>query len=329
MTLRIPTPVAAVLALALLATAAPAAGQTLQDDDLDTAAAGTPLIAIHARVTDLDTNQRQAYRIEPDPVGTIPLRVGDRVLVELLGTAIINDVGIAVEVPARFEVAAGSWRLGVKASDANSVIVDAQRPDESRRGRDDALSALAYTVIGNYDLKDALREGRITFEIAPRGGLQQPGSSRSVQGEARWREAEEIARTLSFIRLGEQRQLDDALVERIYLDGYQGVRDVASLLAEETANVETFERWEQDDLLARLYRHLLDRRGDEQKIADEDPQGFSYNLNLLEREGYRALVLALVGSEEFRRVHDLDDFEAMSQADRPRRPILRETRPGG
>ena len=40
-------------------------------------------------------------------------------------------------------------------------------------------------------------------------------------------------------------------------------------------------------------------------------------------------MLALVGSEEFRRVHDLDDFEAMSQADRPQRPLLRQTRPGG
>jgi hypothetical protein len=329
MKLRIPTPTVTVLALALLATAGPAAGQTLQDDDLDTAAAGTPLIAIHARVTDLDTNQREAYRLEPDPVGSIPLRVGDRVRIELVGTAIVDDVGIAVEVPARFEVAAGSWRLGVAASDDNSVIVEAQRPDEARRGRDDALSALAYTVIGNYDLKDALREGRITFEIGPRGGLQQPAPSRPVQGEARWREAEDIARALSFIRLGEQRQLDDALVERIYVEGYQGVRDVASLLAEETANVETFERWEQDDLLARLYRHLLERRGDEQKIADEDPQGFRYNLSLLEREGYRALVLALVGSEEFRRVHDLDDFETLPRTERSRRPLLRETRPGG
>lgn len=321
-------PLAAVLALALLAAALPAAAQTLRDDDLATAAPGTSLIAIHARVTDLDTRQRQSYLIEPDNEGPVPLRVGDRVLVEILGTAIrrSDGVGIAVEVPVRFEVASGSQRIDVAASDDNSVIVRARQPDEAGRGH--VLSALAYTLVGNYDVKPAMRDGRVTFTIDPLGVGQQP--SRPSTADARWREAVEIADALAYIRLDAD-PLERTYVEWIYRDGYDGIREVASRLAAEVALGETLESWEKDDLLARLYRHLLGRPGGEQRIADDDPEGFRNNLRLLDREGYQELVRRMVDSDEFRRVHELEDFEDLPRDDRvlTGRPLLRDTRPGG
>lgn len=324
-------PLFAVLALALLAAAPPAAAQTLQDDDLATIEAGAPLIAVHARVTDLDTNLRQSYLIEPDNEGPVRIEVGDRVLVEILGTAIrrSDEVGIAVEVPVRFAVVSGSQRIDVAASDDNAVIVRARRPDES--GRDRALTALSYTIVGDYEMKPAMREGRVIFEIDPPGVGEQPSRpSQPSSSDARWREALEIADALAHIRLDTD-PLERHQVERIYRDGYEGIREVASTLAAEVALSETLESWEQDDVLARLYRHLLERPGGEQRIADDDPEGFRNNLRLLDREGYQELVRQMVASDEFRRVHELEDFEDLPRDDRvlTGRPLLRDTRPGG
>jgi len=142
-------------------------------------------------------------------------------------------------------------------------------------------------------------------------------------------QAEEIAQALSFIRL-DRRPIEPTFVERIYNQGSSGIRDVASLLANEVARSGDQQRWQRDDLLARLYRNLLGRQGDTRQIAADDPAGFANNLRLLDREGYEKLVLSLVGSAEFRQVHDLDAFDDLpANPDLQRRPVLRDTRPNG
>ena len=166
------------------------------------AAAPTSIIALAVRVTDLDARVTRTYKIAPPPAEQIPLEVGDRVRVELTGTAIVNGNGVAVDVPARFEIASGDWRIDMAHSGDNSVVVSVQNPNEDHRhANPDSRSSLAFTVTGNYDLKPAMRNGRITFDIAP-SGVVAGGSA--YPNDARWSQAEEIAQALSFIRLDQR-----------------------------------------------------------------------------------------------------------------------------
>jgi len=324
----------ALVALLPMIAASPAAAAANDQQDLRRPgieerpnAAPTSIIALAVRVTDLDTRTTRNYKIAPPPAEQIPLEVGDRVRVELTGTAIVNGNGVAVDVPARFEIASGDWRIDMAPAADNAVVVSVQSPNEDHRhGNPDSRSSLAFTVTGNFDLKPAMRNGRITFDIAPTGAAA--GSS-AHPNDARWNRAEEIAQALSSIRL-DRRPIETTFVERIYNQGTSGIRDVASLLANEVARSGDQQLWQRDDLLARLYRNLLGRQGDTRQIAAADPDGFSNNLRLLDREGYEKLVLSLVSSPEFRQVHDLDSFDDLpANPDVQRRPMLRDTRPNG
>jgi|GEM_PF-5788868 len=275
------------------------------------ATADTQIIALKARVTDLDTGREQVIDLDRADQHA-QIQVGDRVRVDLVGTAIIDGNGVAVQVPADFEIAAGSWRIDIAPSSASSVIVSATQPNSVHRGNPEGRSGVGFEVAGDYDLKPKFRKGRVTFEIADREGDFGAGTvaepAETWQPDARWRRAEELADDLAQIDFNPD-GLDRADVQRIYDRGLIGVREVASDMAIKAGRSGAVRARDGADVVAHAYRHLLGRRGTAREIAQADPQGFRNNLELLERRGYGALVTLFVESDEFRRVHDLDSFD--------------------
>src|SRR5919106_45071 len=142
------------------------------------AAAQMKIIAIQARVGGT------TYGVAPNEE-QIPVNVGDRVRVELVGTSIEGGRGVERPVNARFDVAAGRGRIDIAQSGANWVVVNV------RNGGDNGTAQLGYTVNGNYDMKGSLHSGRITFDIGDdRGGSR--GSGNSYRSSERWSRAREL-----------------------------------------------------------------------------------------------------------------------------------------
>lgn len=309
-------------------------GEPVAADDVE-------IISLKARVTDLDTGREQVIDLDrADQHARI--QVGDRVRVDLVGTAIIDGDGVAVQVPANFEIAAGSWRIDTAPAGPSSVIVTATQPNSVHRGNPEGRSGVGFEVVGNYDMKPKHQKGRVTFEIADREGEFGTGTvagpAESWQPDARWRHSEEIAEDLSQIDFNPD-ALDRADLQRIYDHGMTGIREVAIDMAVEAGRSGAVRARDGADVVAHLYRHLLGRDGNTRAISQSDPQGFRNNLELLERKGYRALVTLFVDSDEFRRVHDLDAFDDLPRGearwdddsgdreDDYRRPRARDTRP--
>ena len=280
--------------------------------------AGTQIIALEAHVTDLDTGREQVIDLDrADDHARI--QVGDRVRVDLVGTAIIDGDGVAVQVPADFDIAAGSWRIDTTPAGPSSVIVTATQPNSVHRGNPQGRSGVGFEVERNYDMKAKYRKGRVTFEIADRDGDFGPGGNvgapaQGWQPDARWRHAEEIADDLSQIDFNPD-GLDRAEVELIYERGLAGIREVAVAQAVRAGRSGAVRARDGADVVAHAYRHLLGRQGNTRAIAQADPQGFRNNLELLQNRGYRALVTLFVDSDEFRRVHDLDTFDDLPRGE--------------
>lgn len=300
------TAFALLLATTLVALATvPAAAQGLRAEGLDP----VKVISLEARVTWLDSGRQQNFQIQP--AEHVPLTVGERVRVDLVGTLIVDGRGVERPVRADFEVAAGDWRIDAAPAQGDAVTVTAVQPNEVTRGGapEDSRSQLRYTVTGDYDLRQALREGRITFDISPRPGAE-PGESTAPEDE-RWQHAERVADALSQVLLDEAREIDDALVRRIYRNGQDGAEEVATALALEAERRGYLRDWTPQQVVGHLYRYLVGRQGSYRDIAERDPSGFQANLDRLDRSGYRELVRAFVESQEFRRVHDLERLEEL------------------
>lgn len=305
---------AALAAFATLALAAPAAEAHSPQIRVDQRSdAPLKIIALKARVTDLD--RRTTLDYEMVPAEHVQLLEGDRVRLGVVGTAIVDGRGVEHDVPVRLELAAGSRYVDVTRHRDGSVIVATQPIPAGEYGGDGLVRAqLAYDVVGNYDLRDNLRSGRITFEIRPARGAAAP-----ITGGVRWDHAAAIAGEIAEVGLtGEG--TPNWVVERIWRDGYQGARDSALELAVQTERTGVLRRQDPNRLLAHLYRHLLGRSGSDRDVQAADPQGFAANLGLYQREGYRKLVEVFVNSDEFRRHHDFASLERL--------PMPRDDRPG-
>ena len=290
-------PLAAVLTAAL---AAPAAAQ-VQADRATVAPAGVKLIDVKAAVTDADTGERRLYDIQPaDPV---PLRVGERVHVHVVGTAVIGGKGREALLPVRFEEGPGDWRIDTAAYGDHGLTVVARQPNEDDRGREGSFSQVLYTIEGDYDVRRQLAAGRITFDIE-----EQTASTTdpvvSPETRDRWLRAERIAAGLEAIRYGDGRP-DAALVERIYLSGETEIRQIASTFAQDAVRAREIENRAPWDVARHLYHELLGREGSAEELWAADA-GFRGNVRLLIDSGYPALVSAIVGSQEFARNHELD-----------------------
>lgn len=287
----------------------------------------TQIIDLKARVR--YGNKVVDYRIHP--AEHVKLTVGDRVQVSLVGTAIVDGRGVEADIPATFRIASGPWRIDLAPAGRNSVTVVATQPNSVHRGNPDSRSSLSYEVQGRYDMKPALRDGRITFDIA--GGQQAPPVT--APEDDRWEMAEDIAADLAQIRLDEREILDEYWVERIYLEGYSGVRTAAVALAAQTERSGAMRGWSAEEIVARLYRALLHREGTTAQLRQADPAGFDANVRRVRTEGYESLVRTFVESQEFRNEQRIDRLERLTRGyQTPRfrspgdtRPSPRDTRP--
>ncbi len=268
---------------------------------------GAKVIALQAWVENLTAGTEARYGIAPTAEG-IPIQIGDRLRVRLVGTAIEAD-GDGVEVPiqARFVEAPGTHRLAIEERGPNWVVV---RIGDRDGGRNDDRAQLAYEVTGRYDLRQAMQQGRITFDLGGRGSAAI--GTRPVEDRDRLRRSEELAALLydSILRV-DSRAVHlvsgfDEAVDRIYRFGYDGIVQIALELAREAERRDTFRGVSSTDVVAHLYRRLLGRSGSDSELRSD--AGFSGNIRLYEREGIVALVDTIVRSDEFRDVQDLGRF---------------------
>lgn len=295
----------AIVAAALsVAVALPAAAQ------MQVRAAGEPLrvIDVKARVTDLDSDRTERYSVTP--AQHVPLQVGDRVRVQIVGTVIRDGRGVEEVLPAEFRVVAGPWRIDLAPAGPDAVVVVARQPNEAVQGGAQAgsRSQVGYTVEGaGYEMTEMQRDGRITFDIAPAEMVTAPSST-----DPRWRRAGEMADVLSHLLLDDRGELSEVYVERIYVNGYHGVQQVAETLARGAERQGSLRGWTDGQVVLHLYRHLLGREGTDREIYQSDPAGVQGNTELLQSRGYETLVESLVGSREFRDTHDVDRFQELA-----------------
>jgi len=304
---------AAALALALLGAGGAAAEHKKDKATVRQTATtvGAKVIALQAWVENLTAAGEARYGIAPtnEP---IPVNVGDRVRVRLVGTAIEAD-GDGVEIPiqARFSAAPGTGRLDILERGSNWVVV---RIGDRDRLRNDDRAQLAFEVTGRYDMRNNLESGRITFDLGGRGssGL---GLSQGVSDRERWRESERMAALLydailrtdaSSLRLASGFSAD---VEQIYREGYEGIIQVALDLAREAQERNAYSGHRASEVVAHLYRMLLGRSGSDSQLAS-DP-GFVANVRSLERGRLYDLIETIVRSEEFHRVNNLTGFNRL------------------
>lgn len=295
-----------VAALLTLAVGATASAQQVRVDPAPPA--GTRLVGLEVLVTDLATGRTTAH-----PLGQhVPLTVGDRVRVELAGSAVIGGSGRRVALPADFAIGGGSWRLELAPTGAGGAVVHAVQPNEVDRGRENRPSHLTFDVRGDYE-PPRFTSGTVTFEISPTAAAEAPSE--------RWQRSERLAQHLAHVLLVDSPQVDVGWVERIYQQGTAGTATLAHQLATsamQSGRLSEVPPWE---VTAHLYRHLLGREGTAADLWREDT-GFRSNLEMLEERGYATLVAALVESQEFRQRHEMTSLERLprdrSAVTRPR-----------
>jgi hypothetical protein len=258
----------------------------------------TGMIALQVQVEDLGSHQQIRYGVRPN-AETIPLAVGQSVRVSLVGTAIVNNVGVERPVRSRFYVAAGGGSLELGSGGPNSVVV---------RGRGisgNGLAQLGYDVTDNsYEMKPGFESGRITFQMS--GGAPPPpppggGSRRDV--------ADQVTRELyrAILRQddgGRRAREDAAAIER---GGLPTIQRVATSLAVAAEANGTADRRRAEEVVGRLYRELLHRDMGNREIAYQDP-GFRDNVRVFRDRGLAAVVDVIVGSQEYQKVHELERY---------------------
>jgi hypothetical protein len=276
------------IAVLALAAAVPAA-----------AVAQMKIIAVQAKVGGT------TYGVAPN-TEEIPVNVGDRVRVDLVGTSIEGGRGVERPVNARFDVAGARGRLDMVQSGPNWVVVSV---------RSAGVAQIGYAVSGNYDMRNNMRDGRINFQIADTGRTRGSGQSRA---DERWDRADELTRRLYRGILGQDPRGGDTRqdVDRIYSDGSSGVREVALSLAREAQRDRS--RMGEDEairVLGDLYRGLLRRDMSNRDLWEQD-RGFRGNVDTLRRDGLVRIVDVIVSSEEFRSVNKLYDLDRLPRGDR-------------
>lgn len=274
-------------------------------------AAAQQVITLQARVESIDTRGKRTgdragemYGVKP--AEAIPIRTGERIRVDLVGTALVSGRGVESPINARFSLSAGRDNLSIVQTGPNWVVVEA-------RGRGaDKTAQLAYAVNGNYELKPGLAQGYLTFTIDSNGVGSGTIGQPVVQDRDRWRRSQDLAGMLYQSILGRNLSGNYAQddVEHIYYLGSRGVQEVARELARDAEG----NRWTQDQavrLVGDLYRDLLRRQDSDQQLWDED-NGFRTNVQNLQRNGLERVVQTIVESQEFRSNQSLDGFDSVA-----------------
>jgi hypothetical protein len=240
------------------------------------------------------------YGVAPN-AEQIPVNVGERVRIDLVGTSIEAGRGVERPVNAHFNVAAGRGQVDIVQAGSNWVVVSVRSPGDAQLG---------YSVAGNYEMRGNLRDGRINLQIADTGrhrGMGEPG-----RGNERWDRAQDLTRRLYRGILGSDPRGDEArrTTEIIARDGAAGVRSVALDLADSVRRNHNVRLGEDEAVrvLGNLYRGLLGRNTGDRELWDRD-RGFRGNVDTLRREGIVRIVDVIVTSDEFRSVNHLDELD--------------------
>jgi hypothetical protein len=262
----------------------------------------TSVIALHVNVE--NAGQQTRYGIRPN-TETVPLVAGQRVRVSLVGTAIVNGVGVERPINARFHPASGAGALELGQSGSNWVLVS---------GRGNGVAQLAYDVTDrNYTMKGGFESGRITFQLTGTSGSIPPGPPPGpgpAQGDDRAAVAQRIAQRLyrailNQTDLSDRRAQSD--IDAIYRGGFPAIQSVARDLAGTATARGNFDQRSAEEVVGRFYRYLLLRNGSNREIAAQD-RGFSDNIRLLRERGLPELVRVIVGSQEFQKVQELERY---------------------
>lgn len=302
------------------------------------------LVALAVPVAEAQSGQKRANQVGPldvialqtyvegrnatygvKPADPIPVNVGDRVRIHMVGTAIVDGNGVERRIPARFTVVAGNSQIDIVQSGVDWALVHV-------KSRGSGIAQLGYEVTSDaYEMKGGLRQGRITLQIGE-GPTSSPGSSGSNVDRVRWDRARDLTDRLyrSIQGVAPQGDMAQRDLEHIYEMGTTGVRDVALALADDVSS--RYDRLPQNDaiqVLGDLYRGLLRRTGSNELLWNEDP-GFRTNVDTLRRQGYVKIVEVIVDAGEFRTANVLNDFGSLagldndaSWRDRPSRYAIR------
>lgn len=222
---------------------------------------------------------------------------GERLRLTLVGTGLFNGEGEEVPVGATFNLEAGR-DVSILRSGSNWVEVAI---GDDARG---VAGQIGYRVRGGYDMRGGLTNGRITLEASRRGV---PGDDRDGDYDTRRQKARAVTRALieGILDSNFDPARDRDAVEEIYQDGYRGVQRYADELA--TVVERRRIRLDPEETVRRLYRVLL-KRGPDQIRTD---RGFYSNVEAMRRNGLRSVVRTIVGSVEFRRVFEMNDFDRL------------------
>lgn len=270
------------------------------------AAAPLEIVALKARVQSQNGTTNADFEIG----GGIPVQVGERLKVSLVGTGIVNGAGREVQVDARFDVAAGHRDLSLVRTGPNWALVSI-----NAGGGGGVLGQLGYVTTGNYRIRPGLASGRITFKIGNAAAQAAPPPVELPQGYTRdrWHRALELNARLHRAILGDEPHGEQAQADadRIYRDGYGGLLTAATALARAAedrglgrSNGERGYQERDVERVGALYRDLLHRQLSDQDLWRQDP-GFRGNVEALHRKGLVAVVSSIVDSAEFRSANQI------------------------
>ena len=198
-----------VLPLMFILAAAPLVAQS-RVDARDRGNGRYKVIALQYRVYDSAGRQRGGTIAVGD---STEARVGETLRFELVGTALINNVGREIPIDATFEVAAGRENIDLVRTSRSSATVTVKNDSGG-------LAQVGFTVSGNYDVLPKNSFGRFTLQIS--GGGQRPGSSTGTSAERARQLTDAFYRSL--LNTVPRRLAPD--YDRIIANGYGGAIEV-------------------------------------------------------------------------------------------------------
>ncbi|MEO8504713.1 MAG: hypothetical protein ABI609_12515 [Acidobacteriota bacterium] len=256
------------------------------------------VIALQYRVYDAAGRQRGGTMAAGD---STEARVGETLRFELVGTALINNVGREIPIDATFEVAAGRGNIDLARTTRSSATVTVKNDSGG-------LAQVGFTVSGNYDVLPKNSFGRLTLQIS--GGGEQPGSSPGTSAERARELTDAFYRSLLNTRASGNSAATD--YDRILAHGYGGAIEVGLSVARDAeqqgmGRSERDRGYEAEDMrrLGTLYRELLKRQQTDSDLWNSD-RGFAGNVRELHKRNLTPVVETILRSDEFRRAWGFD-----------------------
>jgi len=267
---------------------------------LPAAAHATKVIAIQVYADPSGSGGEGRYGVAPENEA-VPVTPGERLRLTLIGTALVDSKGEEVRLGASFDVASGDLQIVGRGSDWVDVVVG--------RGTSGVAGQIGYRVTGDYEMRGGFTNGRITLQVQRGSGDQGGGGSHGGHHDggnsSRHEKAATVTRALieGILNTTFDADRDSEWVDEVYEGGYDSVLSVADDLARQASRRDSQDA---ESTVRRLYRFLLRRPSD--KIDSDD--GFWNNVAEMRKVGLRNVVQTIVGSDEFSRAFQLDDFDA-------------------